>query len=718
MEISELGVGAKAEAIFSGEGIKTLFPPQEQAVDAGLMNNKSLLVCTPTASGKTVIAELAALRSMGKGAQVVYLVPLRALASEKYRDFQKWEKLGFKVDLQMGDLDSKFLPQKNQADIVVATAEKCDSILRSRPSWFRDVGLLVIDEIHLIGTDRGPTYEILISKFKKLFPTIQLLGLSATIGNAEDLGDWLGAEVVRSDWRPVKLKQEAVQGAAKVLFDEVRKTAEAGAQSLVFVNSRRSAEAVSDKLSERMKKRLDEKTAGDLNEIAEEIESVLSPATAQCRRLANAVRGGAAFHHAGMVNRQRELVEDAFKSGKIKVISATPTLAAGINMPARKVIIRDIKRYTGAGMDYIPVLEYLQMVGRAGRPKYDKEGESVLLASTDYELEFLRENYLNGRPEAIHSQLGIEPVLRMHILASIASGFTRSRKELLAFFSDTFFAYEYGMGRDFEAKLDKIIAQLVSWEFIRVKTPGGGEVKSGQKDSLFVSAADLGKRREDLGGQRLVATPLGGRVAELYLDPETAHDFVTVFEDPQKTDKISPFSLLDLFASSTELRPLLRVKRSEEDEIWGLYYEGEEMLLTDETDSDYLDRFKTALMLNDWISERSEEYLLQRYGVAPGLLRIKLASAEWLAYSCAELVSYTKADHRIKRVLDKTRFRIKHGISEELLELASIKGIGRVRARSLYDSGIKSKSDLRQAERRKLESLLGSKVAEKVLRDM
>ncbi|MBN2517904.1 MAG: DEAD/DEAH box helicase [Candidatus Altiarchaeota archaeon] len=703
MRISELKIPEKAKRIFEGEGIKELYPPQQAAVEAGLIEGKSLVLCTPTASGKTMAAELATLKALEKGGQVIYVVPLRALASEKYEEFLKWQKLGYRVDLQMGDLDSKFLPKKGSFDVLIATAEKCDSILRSRPDWFGNVRLLVMDEIHLITTDRGPTYEILIAKFKKLFPNVQILGLSATIGNAEELAEWLGATLVRSDWRPVELTQKVELGKAKTMTDETKKAIDEGAQALIFVNSRNSAEAVAEKLGETFLESYNTEMKEKLEELSKEICEVLSPPTAQCKRLSRSVKGGAAFHHAGLTNAQRKIVENAFKDGRIKVISATPTLAAGINLPARKVIIRDIKRYSGLGLDYIPVLEYFQMCGRAGRPKYDSYGESVLLAQNEYEKEFLEETYLRGQPEDIHSQLGIEPILRMHVLASIASGFTRDKKTLLDFFSSTFFAYEYGIDDEFARKIEKILMQLEDWRFIR----GKGEENRGD----FISASSL---TED--NPRLVPTPLGSRVSELYLDPEDAHNFIVTMETPENVEKMNTFGLLELLCNSYEMRPLLNIKRSEEDDIWGLYYEYEDKLLSDTTASDYLNRFKTALMLNDWLGERSEEFILENYGLAPGLLRIKLDVAEWLAYSYSEIAPHLKLGDvsPITREFQRLQIRLRHGVKEELVPLVTIRNVGRVRARKLFDAGLKTRDALKKAETKMIGELVGVGVAKKI----
>lgn len=189
------------------EGISELRPSQSKSVQAGLLERKNILVCTPTASGKTLVGEIAAIKSIleAKG-KSLYIVPLKALATEKYREFVR--KYPF-VDtaLSIGDLDS---PEHRLAkkDLIVCTAEKLDSLLRHKVEWIKDVGCIVVDEIHLLNDPgRGPTLEIILTITKRLLPQAQIVGLSATIGNPEDLADWLDAELVLDDWRPVELKK-------------------------------------------------------------------------------------------------------------------------------------------------------------------------------------------------------------------------------------------------------------------------------------------------------------------------------------------------------------------------------------------------------------------------------------------------------------------------------------------------------------------------------
>jgi len=190
------------------QNITELRPAQVKSINAGVLEGKNLLVCTPTASGKTLIAELAAISAIlnGKG-KAVYIVPLKALASEKYNDFKKRYGSVLKVALSIGDIDSAdgYLADY---DFIICTAEKLDSLLRHHTPWLRSVSVVIVDEIHMLNDPkRGPTLEILLTILRQLLKNMQLIGLSATIGNAQELADWLKAELVVDKWRPVKLHQ-------------------------------------------------------------------------------------------------------------------------------------------------------------------------------------------------------------------------------------------------------------------------------------------------------------------------------------------------------------------------------------------------------------------------------------------------------------------------------------------------------------------------------
>lgn len=186
-------------------GIEKLMPAQNKAVEAGLFKRKNLLICTPTSSGKTLIGEMAAINNIIHGGKVLYIVPLKALASEKYKDFSKNLEGKARVGISIGDTDSSDSYLVNY-DLIVLTSEKLDSLLRHRAEWVNKVSCLIIDEIHLLNdASRGPTLEIIITLLKSLIKDLQIIGLSATIGNPEELAQWLEADLVYDEWRPCKL---------------------------------------------------------------------------------------------------------------------------------------------------------------------------------------------------------------------------------------------------------------------------------------------------------------------------------------------------------------------------------------------------------------------------------------------------------------------------------------------------------------------------------
>jgi len=370
MKIESLDLPDEVKQFYLDSGILELYPPQAEAVEKGLLEGRNLLAAIPTASGKTLLAELAMLKSILSGGKALYIVPLRALASEKFRRFQEFSKLGIRVGISTGDYDLRD-EGLGVNDIIVATSEKTDSLLRNETVWMQEISVVVADEVHLIDSpDRGPTLEITLAKLRKMNPSCQILALSATIGNADELAAWLEAGLVLSEWRPTELRegvffnrtfyckdrekpveQSTKDEAVNLVLDTLREDG----QCLVFESSRKNCMAFAKKASSAIKKILSEEDREALAEIADEIlensETDTSTALAAC------IRSGTAFHHAGLTAPLRELVEDGFRAGKIKLISSTPTLAAGLNLPARRVIIRSYRRYSSEdGMQPIPVL--------------------------------------------------------------------------------------------------------------------------------------------------------------------------------------------------------------------------------------------------------------------------------------------------------------------------------------------------------------------------
>ena len=712
MQLSQLDFPSELISVLEKD-IKELNPPQVAAIKAGLLQRQNLVVAAPTASGKTFIAELAFLKNFLGNGKTVYLVPLKALASEKYQEFKEtYERIGMKIAISIGDMDSTEDWLKKY-DLIIASNEKMDSLLRHNADWISDISLIISDEIHLLNDPgRGPTLEIVLTRLRAL-TNAQIIALSATIKNADEIAEWLGAKLVKSSYRPIKLHTGVFcnDGEAKIEFLEkdahtmqtrgeneiilTDDTLARNKQALVFLSTRSSAEATAEKISKAIEKFLSKEEKEKLTLLSNDALNALSNPTKQCKRLAMLLKHGVAFHHAGLVAKQRKLIEDNFRSGLIKILTATPTLALGINLPAWRVLIRDTKRYSGYGSEYIPVLEVQQIFGRAGRPKYDSDGEAIIIAKSRNDAKELWERYILGEPEPIYSKLSVEPVLRMHVLALIASEVAKTRSELEGFFSKTFFAHQYSDLQQVMTRVEKILKELESYKFIRA---GESFISS-----EFTPAFELGR------DAKLEATKIGRRVSQLYLDPQSA-DFII-----QNFQKQKDVEYLLAINQCIEMKPLLYVKDKEYDDV------EEEASISglappDVWDIDYdefLATFKTALMFNDWMSELGEDVLLDKYGIAPGELYTKITNAEWLFFAASELAQLlNKRD--IANSMNRLRLRIKYGVKEELLPLIRLKNIGRVRARLLYRNGIKSFSDIKTAPIEKLEKIVGKTIAKQL----
>ncbi|MBW2972654.1 hypothetical protein KY359_06460 [Candidatus Woesearchaeota archaeon] len=500
----------------------------------------------------------------------------------------------------------------------------------------------------------------------------------------------------------IDIEQKCSNDTVNLALDTVGRSK----QALVFVGNKKSAEKSAEDISLKIRD-----SSAELEKIADSIISAIPKPTKQCERLARCARKGIAFHHSGLTPKQRDIVEDEFRKGNIKIICCTPTLAAGVDLPAFRAIIRDLKRYseTGwGGMQFIPVLEYLQMAGRAGRPRFDSYGEAICIAPNEDEKIKIIDKYLHGEPEEIYSKLAVEPVLRTYLLSLIATEFVRTRKEIMEFFSRTFWAFQFRDMEKLELIIDRMLDLLERYEFIIMK--------QGAKD--FVSASEIG----DGDGQRIRPTLLGRRVAQLYIDPITAHHIIKSIR--RSTDGIvTPFSLLQMVCNTLEMRPLLRVKTKEFDSLNEKFARYESELLQKEPSiyepeyDDFLSSVKTSFYLLDWINEKDEEFLYEEYDVRPGDTRAKVQRADWLLYSAQELSKLMSFHDMIKHVM-KMRFRLKYGVKEELIPLLKLKGIGRVRARKLFNAGIKDIGEVKKSDLTTLSQLVGRAVAVNIKRQV
>jgi helicase len=384
-----------------GSNTARLNPVQQAVMDHGLLDSGfSVVLQMPTGSGKTWLARQGVARVVERGRRAIYLTPLRASAEELTVQWRQ-EFSGIPTGIFTGDYGgggADYPVSYEDARVLIMTPERLDSCLRSwrsHWSWIPEVDLIVLDELHLLADrGRGPRLEGTISRFRRLNPFVRFLGLSATMGNREELADWLEGVEYQSDWRPVPLtwriaRYRKADQKPTLLAEEVASTVQSGGQTIVFVQSRRRSESLARFLRDRG--------------IA------------------------AAHHHAGLSIEERRDTEGDFRSGQTRALVATGTLEMGLNLPARQVILYDLQAFDGEAFSALAVNTVWQRAGRAGRFGLDTRGEALLFAAAwDRDAD----RYARGQFEKISSGLTDEAALAEQILIESQSGLARSRIQM------------------------------------------------------------------------------------------------------------------------------------------------------------------------------------------------------------------------------------------------------------------------------------------------
>ena len=700
MKIEKLDLPESAIKFLKSEGFEKLYPPQADSVKSGLLDGTSILVSAPTASGKTLIAMLAILNYLSKNnGKIIYLSPLRALAAEKFTEFKKLEKITLgkkiKVGISTGDFENI---EKNleKSNILILTNEKMDSIIRHGVEWVEEIGLVISDEVHLIGDEtRGPTLEMILTQLKQLDTKPQIVGLSATITNSDEIANWLDCKLIKNDWRPVPLSEGVSDGGEVTMNDgktfEFERSLRGtpidlgvqsvmqGGQSLVFAETRTRSKSLATKAADVISKMLEKNELKELEKTSKKILSQ-NEHTEIVKTLAILVKKGVAFHHAGLNQNCRETIEKEFRKGTIKLLSSTPTLAAGVNLPARRVVISSVNRYNGKIGRNMPisVLEYKQLCGRAGRPQYDDFGESIIVGTGN--TEDLIEHYIDGEPEPIVSKITDDKSLRTHVLSVVVTHPGIKKEEILNFFLETLGGLQ-SRKTTLKFAID-ISLRFLSSEYLLIKK-----------------------------GERYAATEFGKKTSMLYIDPLTATHFRNAVEHVSK-DRKHTFGFLHLISNCEEFFPKFSL-RNKDYESASLMIENNSSELL-EPISEY-DCSRSLLALQAWITESSELSLSDSLSIESGDMHRMAEMANWLSYCLREISKHVERADLLEE-LDDLRRRIVYGIREELLDLVRVKGIGRVRARILYKHKIKNLDDLSKISTSKLAEIdkIGPTIADNI----
>lgn len=665
--------------------IEEFNPAQKAVIESGYLEDKSnYIICIPTASGKTVLGVLPALKTILDGGKAVYAAPLLSIQNEKVKEFKAFEEHGISVGKHPAS-----------SDLSVMVFESFDALTRFSWNTLRDVDTLIIDEFHMIGEfSRGPTLEAAITRAKIINPSMRIIALSATLRNIEEIEGWLEGKCVEHDYRPVPLHKEVLDAEMfntknknDVIVKVLEKSIKDSSQALAFVSTRRFTESLATYVSKKIDKKINVKQRESFKEVAEKILDVPkrkgSLPTTTCLKLAESIEHGVAFHHAGLFNEQKEIIEDEFRNGNILMITATPSLMYGVNLPSKTVVIRDNTRWTAQGPQPIPVFDYEQMSGRAGRPQYDDVGYSYLIAKTMDEAMNLEAYYIDGEIELTNSKLvDNKDAILKQIIAQIASTLSKNLDELTEFFSKTLYGYQMANNPSMAMfAADSIRFELEnSLEFL---------LQNG-----IIRATPEG----------LKTTDFGSLIAKSNYSVETA---VKIKEYISGITQINVNEFIYALCETPDV-PLISFKgRKSKDPVREKLSEAGLFAV------DIGNPEATAVSLMEWIDERNEYEIENRYSVYS-------ASTRRSAYEASRLVKFAKDTSEVLgnysnlKDFDILSARLYYGVKEDIIPLVvSVKRLGRKRARNLVKIFGNDLSGVSENELQKVEGI-GPKLAEKI----
>lgn len=665
--------------------IKEFNPAQKAVIESGYLEDKSnYIISIPTASGKTVLGILPALKTILNGGKAVYAAPLLSIQNEKVKEFKAFEEHGIKVG-----------KHPSNSDLSVMVFESFDALTRFSWNVLREVDTLIIDEFHMIGEySRGPTLESAITRAKIINPSLRIIALSATLKNIDEIEQWLDGKTVEHDYRPVPLNKEVLDAEMfntknknDVIVKIVEKAIEDNSQALSFVSTRRFTESLATYVAKKIDKKTTNEQKQKFKQVADKLLEVPkkkgSLPTTTCLKLAEAAEKGVVFHHAGLFNEQKEIIEDEFRNGNILMITATPSLMYGVNLPSKYVVIRDHTRWTSNGPASIPVFDYEQMSGRAGRPQYDDVGYSYLVAKTMDEAFDLEARYVNGEIELTNSKLiDNKDAIYKQIIAQIASSLSKNLDDLNDFFGKTL----YGFQMKNNPSMSMFAQDSLNWEL----------------ESALEFLLQNGIIRATPEG--LKTTDFGNLIAKSNYAVETA---VKIKEYVSTMEKLNPAEMIYALAETPDL-PLISFKgRKSKDPVRDKLSECGLFAV------DIGNPEATAVSLIEWIDERNEYEIENAYNVYS-------ASTRRSAYEASRLVKFAKntlevlGNYSNLKDMDYLSARLYYGVKEDIIPLVvGVKRLGRKRARLLMKTFGDNLSEASEKELQKVEGI-GPKLAGKV----
>ncbi|XP_059490996.1 DNA polymerase theta [Neocloeon triangulifer] len=725
LKLSAWGLPPSVVKAYRDRGIDEMFAWQAEcmALPGVWTQTSDLVLSAPTSGGKSLVAELLAAKTViRRGKKVVIVLPFKALVAEKTNYLKAvFARTGVKVVSFTGN--SSACPF-SMVDVAICVTEKANSLINRLVSEgsISSLGLLVADELHtLADRSRGYILEMLLSKIKflKQFKgaEVQVIGMSATLGNLVELAEWLGAQKYETDFRPVSLEQRILVGESvfshnfekiedykplinvkddceNVVDLTVRKVLD-GMSVLIFCMTKAHCENLAVKIAKESirvgrglcGKELATGIQQQITEAAALEMRTLIDACSPSKELRSCVCFGVAFHHAGLADDERAVVEEGFRSGRLRILVATSTLCSGVNLPASVVIVR-----MGNRLDR---QMYLQMVGRAGRTGVVKSGESFLAVPNS--MTALAKKLVSEEVSRVEPSLGGN--LMRALLEAISTGMASSKQELLSFLGSTL----YGQGKNevLQSDLEEILEDLCQSSYVRQKE------EASEPTRLGTACVAAGARPEDA---KMLYEELKKAQKSFALDTELHLCYLTT---PLYSGDWGSFDWLHWMKVFNSLPP--EYKRVAEligvrENFIGMMMAKSSSFINQESlaTMERHQRFFKALAMMDLIQEKPLSEVSAKFdttkGAMQGLQHSAAMQAGRVKAFCQQL-GWTLMEALMKSLQQRLQF----GVLPELCDLMRVELLNGQQARALYQAGIEGVSDLARS---------GVEVIERILTNM
>jgi helicase len=734
MKIATLEAYGLDEAVlklWKDAGREQLLPVQEQAIRSGrVLEGKNVVVFSPTSSGKTFVGEMAAIRMARQKKRVVYLVPQKSLAEEKYREFQRqYAPLGVRVVISTRDhkeFDTDI--RRGLFHVAIVVFEKMQGLLVVSPGLLSGVGLVVIDELQMIGDkNRGADLEILLTKIKTSAGKAQIIGLSAVLGNSRRLAQWLGAELCRFEHRPVELRKgvlcegtfqyvehnssktgqeifmppESVTGPFDVLVHQARWFAEKGEQCLVFCKSKQECVKTAQCIAENLHTPRADKALKELNLLEDSRSKEF---------LSQLLEHGVAFHNADLDWDQRDIVERWFRRGEIKVICATTTLAMGLNLPAKNVFI-DPERWEqdccgNWGTVSLSQSEYENISGRAGRLGLESEfGRAIIVTDSPFDSRTFFDVFAKGQLGEIEPALGRDS-LAQHALNLVASRLCRTSAQIRNLLLSSYTGELLWRGGEREVEFDREltagIKRCFQGRLLEVKDGRLLATELGRLAAVKGLSVDTAVLMANFAGQnKAIASDL--HLLEILLCLNKTEDGEAVHFN-LSTAEYQSGKYLDLLRKTVQSLPAgIRRRWNCVTTLVTMNYERTK-------------RVKKTLILYEWVIGLPTREIETRHLCMAGSISGLASEFSWLAEAfCATAKLCGWPDEKVQE-LRAVSERLVFGVAEGGVEIAAarVKGLGRGRTSLLVQNGWETLEKIIAAPHGKLEALLSKPLAKRL----